>query len=101
MVADPKEAVLDDEHFRAFGAIIHSFARHEALMVGIMATIMDADVFYVSMITSELPYRGKRETLLAMIKQKPLSENQIEKIGGYLGQLHKYNQLRNAIAHST
>jgi hypothetical protein len=93
--------VLDDEHFRAFGGIINIFARHEHLMVGVMAKLLGASIFYVSMITSELPYRGKRDTLLAMIKARGLSKTQIEKISGFLGQLHKYNKLRNAIAHSS
>lgn len=91
--------LLDDDHFRAFGAIIHQFARHEALMVGVMSKLLGADIVLFSMAASELPYRGKRDTLLALIKEKPLPKDQIEKISGYLGELHKWNKLRNAIAH--
>lgn len=93
--------LLGDEHFRAFGAIIHQFARHEAIMVGVMCKLMDVDIVYGSMITAELPYRGKRDTLSAMIRAKDIPTDQIEKLNGYLGQLHKWNRLRNAIAHHT
>jgi hypothetical protein len=92
--------VLRDEHFRAFGAIVHLFARHETLMVGIMSKLMKADIGELHMIAAELPYRGKRDALLAMIKSKPFPAEQIERIAWFLGELHKRNGLRNAIAHS-
>lgn len=95
-----KTTPLTEDHFRAFGFIVHLFARHEAIMVGVLSKLIDADVVHTAMITAELPYRGKRETLLAMIKEKPLPPEQIEKISGYLGQLHQWNPLRNSIAHS-
>jgi hypothetical protein len=92
--------VLRDEHFRAFGAIVHLFARHETLMVGVMSKLMNADIAEFHMIAAELPYRGKRDALLAMIKSKLLPPEQIERITWFLGELHKRNGLRNAIAHS-
>jgi hypothetical protein len=93
-------SVLRDEHFRAFGGIIHMFARHETLMVGAMSMLLGIDTANLQMITAELPYRGKREALLAMIKIKSLPADQIERIAWFLGELHKYSALRNAIAHS-
>jgi hypothetical protein len=90
---------LTEDRFRAFGAIIHMFARHESLMVGAMSVVMDAEVVPVSMMAAELPYRGKRETLLALIKAKPLPDDQISRIAWFLGELNKRNALRNAIAH--
>lgn len=95
------DPLLTEEHFQAFGVIIHVFARHEALMVGAMCCIMDAEVVPVSMMAAELPYRGKRETLLALIKAKPLPAPQVERIAWFLGELNKRNALRNAIAHQT
>jgi hypothetical protein len=92
--------VLHDEHFRAFGAIVHLFARHETLMVGVMSKLMNTDIAELHMIAAELPYRGKRDALLAMIKSKLLPLEQIERITWFLGELHKRNGLRNAIAHS-
>ena len=95
-----KQSVLNEDHFRTFGAIIHLFAKYEALMTGIMACVGKADRTFVSMLASELPYRGKRETTLAMIKSNSLPDEQQERIAWFLGELHKHNQLRNAIAHS-
>lgn len=92
--------LLDDDHFRAFGAIIHAFARHEALMVGAISKLVGANVVQITMVTAELPYRGKRDTLLALMKANSLPDDQIEKLSGYLGELHRSNPLRNAIAHS-
>jgi hypothetical protein len=93
--------LLDDDHFRAFGAIIHTFARCEALMVGATSTLIGADLVFFSMVSAELPYRGKRDILLALINERRIPPDQIEKVTGYLGELHKWNKLRNAIAHST
>jgi hypothetical protein len=52
------------------------------------------------MMTAELPYRGKRETLLALIKVLDIPPHKVERIAWYLGELHKWNKLRNHIAHS-
>jgi hypothetical protein len=99
--AGPPPPILYDEHFRAFGGIINAFARHEMLMVGAMSKLLNTDSAELQMITAELPYRGKRDALLAMIKVKQLPPDQIERIAWFLGELHKYNGLRNAIAHSS
>jgi hypothetical protein len=53
------------------------------------------------MLTAELPYRGKRDTLSAVIKLKNLPPDQLQKLNGYLGKIHKWSGLRNAIAHRT
>ena len=91
---------VTDNHFLAFGAIIHLFARHEFLMIGIVSALTGATIFHTAMLMAELPYRGKRDTVLALIKLL-LSHTQVEQIKGYLGQLHTWNALRNSIAHST
>jgi hypothetical protein len=51
------------------------------------------------MLTVELSYRSRRETLLSLIRAKPLPKRQIERIESYLAALHTQNGLRNAIAH--
>lgn len=91
---------LTDEHFRAFGAIIHLFARHEALMVGVMSTLTKTELYAIGLLTAELPYRGKRETMLAMLKDYRVDGTIRERISWFMGELHKHNQLRNHIAHS-
>jgi hypothetical protein len=91
---------VTDEHMLGFGAIIHLFARHERLMVGLMGRLMNAHAYQVAQITAELPYRGKRETLIAMIKQAAIDTKHVERVCWFLGELHKHNHLRNSIAHS-
>ena len=95
-----KEPLLHDDHFRAFGAIVHQFARFEAIMVGIMCKVSNLDSVYGGVFTSELPYRGKKDTLAAILDLRKVPAEQIEKLNGYLGQVHKWNSLRNAIAHN-
>lgn len=101
MGASAKNSPVTEEHFRAFGAIIHLFARFEALLVGIMCVVTGAELTLLSMMTAELPYRGKRETLLAIIKVVDLAAEKVERITWFLGEIHKWNKLRNFIAHST
>jgi hypothetical protein len=88
------------EHMLGFGAIIHLFARHERLMIGVMGRLMNAHPYQVAQITAELPYRGKRETLIAMIKQATIDPKHVERVCWFLGELHKHSHLRNSIAHS-
>jgi hypothetical protein len=97
---DDDTTSVTDEHLLGFGAIVHMFARHERLMVGIMSRLMNAHPYQVAQITAELPYRGKRETLTAMIKQTKIDAKHVERVCWFLGELHKHNHLRNAIAHS-
>jgi hypothetical protein len=98
----PEENVapVTHDHLHAFGAIVHLFARLEAVMVGTLRALTKIDVFDALMLAAELPYRGKRDTLLAMIKDKGLPHDQTEKISGYLANFHQHNFLRNCIAHS-
>lgn len=96
---NPITSPVGEDHLRAFGAIIHAFARHETLMISAMSVVVNADFMPIAMLTAELPYRGKRDTFRAMIKAKPLPTDQIERINWFLGQLHSKNKLRNAIAH--
>jgi hypothetical protein len=100
MSTETKASPVRDEHFRAFGAIINMFARFEWLMVMIMTKITGTDIAHLSMMTAELPYRGKRDTTLALLKLGTLPPENVERVIGFLGELHKWNKLRNSIAHS-
>lgn len=97
--SETKLSSVRDEHFRAFGAIIHMFARFEVLMIAIMNKITGADIPYLFMMMAELPYHRKRDTLLALIKSGTIPSEQIERVTWFLGELHKWNKLRNFIAH--
>jgi hypothetical protein len=97
---EPTISPVGNEHFRAFGGIVHAFARHEFLMVGIVSALTKIHIAHAAMLMAELPYRGKRDTVLALIKIH-LDEDKAGRVQGYLGELHKWSKLRNAIAHST
>jgi hypothetical protein len=99
MATKPKPSALTQDHFMAFGAIVHQFARHEYLMQCLMNTVVRVHITPLSMLTVELSYRARRETLLSLIRAKPLPKKQLERIESYLAALHKHNGLRNAIAH--
>jgi hypothetical protein len=69
------------------------------LDAGIMSALVDVPLVQVSIMTVELAYRARRETLLSLMKAKPLPKRQLERIGTFLSVLDKRNGLRNAIAH--
>jgi hypothetical protein len=99
MTTKPKPSVLTPDYFAAFGAIIHHFARHEYLMQCIVSAIIDVPIVPVSILTVELGYRARRETLLSLMRSKPLPKAQLQRIETFLAILDKRNALRNAIAH--
>src|SRR5262245_38946524 len=86
---ETKASPVRDEHFRAFGAIMNMFARFEWLMVMIMTKITGTDIAHLSMMTAELPYRGKRDTTLALLKLGTLPPENVERVIWFLGELHK------------
>ncbi len=79
----PKLSPVTTAHFAAFGAIVHMFARHEMLMVGIIAQIIKSNTGTAAMLMAEMPYRGKRDTVLAMVIEH--FPQHYEKVAGYLG----------------
>jgi len=90
----------DLEHMAVFGTIVQSFARHEFLMQGIMAALLNVPLSNAALITAGLGYSGKRDALLSLLRDVSLPDDQVERIRWFLGELHKHNQLRNHIAHS-
>jgi len=100
MANKPKSSPLTPDHFAAFGAIIHHFARHEYLMQCIVSALIEVPLVPVSILTVELGYRARRETLLSLMRAKPLPKKQLERIETFLSILDKRNGLRNAIAHN-
>lgn len=88
------------QHLMAFGAVIQWFARHEFLMQTAMAGITGMDLGPVAVLTAGLNYTAKRDALLSLIQATTVSEDKTQQIREYLDELHKYNALRNSIAHS-
>lgn len=99
MAAKPNPSPLTPDHFAAFGAIIHHFARHEYLMQCIVCALIEVPLVPVSILTVELGYRARRNALLSLMKARPLPKPQSRRIETFLAVLDKRNALRNAIAH--
>ena len=99
----------NDEHypvspgqFAAFGAIIQWFACHELLMQMTMAGIMKSDLNAVLALTSGHGYAGKRDAFQSLLRVAHVPpEIDIEKLRGFVGEIHKHSSLRNKIAHCT
>jgi hypothetical protein len=104
MVAEerlPNEIPISREQFAAFGSIIHSFAHLEWIIQLTMAAVSDLDFGKVILLTRELTYAGKRDTLFSYMEYKQTPEEQIRKdIKELLNNADKHNPLRNHIAHS-
>ena len=79
MATKPKPSALTPDHFAAFGAIIHHFARHEYLMQCLMGTLVGVPIVPISILTVELGYRARYDALLSLMKAKPLPKQQLEK----------------------
>jgi hypothetical protein len=101
MVTEQNEIPISDEQFAAFGSIIHSFARIEWNIQLTMAAVSDLDFGKVLLLTRELPYAGKRDTLYSYMEYKQTPEERIRReIRSILEAANEHNPLRNHIAHS-
>jgi hypothetical protein len=88
------------DHMAAFGSIVQHFARHEYLMQSIMSMLLKVPVSNIAFLTGGLGYAAKCDALLSLLRDIEIAEDQKERIRWFLGELHKFNQLRNHIAHS-
>ncbi len=50
-------------------------------------------------LTSEMPYRAKKDALKALLGVVSVPFDQFERVSWFLGEMHKHNDLRNSIAH--
>lgn len=95
-----KDYVVTIDHMTAFGAIIQWFARIECLMQGAMAGIVGMNTAETMMLTATMGYSAKKDTLQSLLKLPHPFKAHVERINWFLGEVHKYNGLRNYIAHS-
>lgn len=84
-----------------FGTIVQWFARHEYLMEVIAANLSGCPIANAAFFMAETGYAGKRNITKSLISLSSLEPKKQERLQWLLGQLHKHNQLRNAIAHNT
>jgi len=57
------QSVLNDVYYRAFGSIIHSFARVEYGLQLTLSALSGIDPGAIGIVTRELNYSAKRDTL--------------------------------------
>lgn len=94
------ENCLTDRHLLLFGRIVQSFARHEALMEEIMATVSGADPTSVKLMTSHLPFGWKRATMLGLLRHRGVPLDRVDDVQSFFDPLHTMSHLRDDIAHS-
>jgi len=88
------------EHCLAqFGAIMHWFARHECLMLRVMAKASGADGASVMAMTKKLDFSQKRRALLNLLRHRGAPLDQIDAIRDYLKLPARLEPLRDDIAH--
>jgi hypothetical protein len=97
-----QQSPVTEDHLRVFGTIVHAFAMCDALMVSAMAALSAAGGTPMSVICSGLSHRGKRDALLGLLRAKrSLHPNQRERVARFLGEFHKWSDLRSSVVHAS
>jgi hypothetical protein len=90
---------LRRDHFTIFGSIIHLFARVEWHMQLSLAAVAKIDLDKALILTKELSYRQKRDTLYSYMTLTANTTPYVKDcIRGFLDEIDTYNALRNNIA---
>jgi hypothetical protein len=91
---------LTERHLMLFGTIIQLFARYELLMQEVMTTVAGADPAAIMLLTRRLDFRGKRQTLLDLLRHWTVPVDQYDRIGAFLLVPEELTPLRDDIAHA-
>jgi|ERR1700677_692690 hypothetical protein len=95
-----KPSLITEDHFRAFGAIVHQFARFEVLIGIIINRALGGRQFGVTAIAiSGLSYSQKSDALKTLLKIVSFPQTQNEIIIDYVISFNCHSALRNDIAH--
>jgi hypothetical protein len=98
---DRKPYPLTVEHFQAFGAIVHQFARFEVLIGIIINQVLGGRKLSMTAIAiSSLSYSQKSDALKTLLKIAIFPDNHNTVITGLISDFNAYSQLRNDIAHN-
>lgn len=92
---------ITDQHLVFFGSIVQLYARHEALMQEVMATVSGADVTSIRLLTTGFNFSEKEAALFNLLRHRVVPIDQIDQIRNYLQMPNTYLLLRNDIVHST
>lgn len=99
-MADRPASPVTEEHLRAFGHIIHQFARLELLIQCLLGPIVGVNIAVAVTLTAEMAYRAKRDTLKSFLAHTKIAPEIVTQINSYVDQIDGLNWLRNEIAHS-
>jgi hypothetical protein len=91
---------LNTDHLSRFGSIIHSFARIEYLMQGTMAAVSGLEETKIVVLTKQMTYAQKRDTLYSYMVIDAYDAERATKIRELFDAAHEHNALRNNIAHA-
>jgi hypothetical protein len=94
------QSVLTDIFYRAFGIIIHSFARVEYGLQFTLSALTGVDAGRIGILTRELSYSAKRDTLYSWMEIASVDDAKRIPIKRFFDEVDSYNYLRNIIAHS-
>lgn len=92
---------LSDEHLRLFGSIVQCFARHEALLREVMATVSGADVTAIRLLTDGMSFTAQRDALFTLLRHRTVPLDQVDQLRSYVQVASTYAALRQDIVHAT
>ena len=93
-------SVVTPEHAKAFGFIIHIFAKLELHMQTAVAGMLDTDVATAILLMGDTNYRQKRQTVKNIHQTRGIDGRVHLGLTDLLDEMHSYSGLRNHIAHS-
>jgi len=86
-------------HLALFGAVVQWFARYETLMEAMMAAAAGCDVPAVMLLMRSQSFRGKRQTLLDLLRHRATPMDNFDRIRSYLAIPDNLARLRADICH--
>lgn len=92
--------VITPEHAKAFGYIIHTFAKLEHNMQITVAGMLDTDLATTMLLMSDTHYRQKRQTTRNIHLTRGVNGEVNPDLSALLDDIQNFNTLRNHIAHS-
>ncbi len=97
----PRELLhISDEHFCAFGRILHAFARTEIIFEGAIRNLINMSPEQAAFMFSQYSYNQKRSLFQSIIGQVAAPKDEQQELLNLIRRIDKRASLRNNIAHS-
>lgn len=91
---------VSQEHYTAFGRIVHAFARVETILAEAIRCLLKMSTEQAAVSLSQYGYEQLRGLLQAMIEEASAPKNHKEEFLDLIAAIHKKAPLRNNVAHS-